>query len=207
MNQHLLLMSLLTLLSPPMAGRLLKKYHKAAGRLAFVAFAYILYAIIFELMPHSFENLGAVSLLIPIMGFLATAIAEQHILKSVHGMGKIMTVFIMLFFLLHSLMDGASIYLASSVQSSQHIHSHHSLGYSVILHRLIAVNLLWIALTPSLGVRKISMFLVTIGLGTIVGYHYSHPILGSFHNSHFLLEGLVSGSLLHFNIGILRKRE
>ena len=205
MNDALLLSSLFILLTPPLLAGVLRKYNALIIFGAGLTFIYIVFTILTELLPETIEHLGYWTLIIPPLGLLVTAISEHKLLKSLSRMNHSLMLLILGLMFLHSLIDGASLYLATWHGVAEGGH-HSPLGISLLLHRFVAVNVLWIALVPSFGKQKLSIFLSTIALGTLIGYKYSKLILDSINNGHYILEAFIIGSLLHFNIGIFRKK-
>ena len=204
MNDILLILSLVLLITPPLFGSFFARYLRVARYLALTAFCYIIYTILFVLIPSAFSHLGYIALLIPPAGFFITQAAEHRLMGSLSRFSWVLLVMVLLFFLSHAVIDGASLFLASNHHGTHH--SHHALGYSILLHRFVAIHIFWVALKPRLPLSFLYSCLAAICAGTLAGYFYSHEILGSFPNSHAVLEAFVAGSLLHFNFGILRRR-
>lgn len=204
MKDILFLTSLVVLFLPPLISPFLIRHKNMAATIALAAFGYIIYAVFLDLLPEAYKHIGPMALITPCLGYGLTWLCEHHIEKNLKVFGQVATAFILFFFLVHSLIDGASLYVMGL---DEHMVHHHkmALGYSVVLHRIVAIHIIWIALLQTAPRATLYVFLLTLGIGTILGFRYSGLVLTQFADGPFYIEAFVSGSLLHMNFGIIRK--
>tara|TARA_B100001094_G_C17957261_1_gene683593 strand:- start:109 stop:738 length:630 start_codon:yes stop_codon:yes gene_type:complete len=187
----------------PLVGRLSEKsrsFHLALMMLLLIILVSILTV---QLLPEVLNMFGILGFSFVLLGLFLTWFAERSLFSK--GAARLPRLFWLFVVILHSLLDGLSIFIASN-----HLHqpigadSHsHSLGWCVVLHRAILIPLLWGHLQPySFGLRVAVM--AVIAACTLIGY-----VGGTF----FLIdprvivavEAVVTGGLLHINLEVLRK--
>jgi len=146
----------------------------------------------FDVLPHTFERIGSVAIILATLGFIGPTLVEKLFSKSADKT-HILTISLgILGLILHASIDGAAIQTATQSTQSE------SLNLAIVLHRLPVGLTIWWLLNPLIGQRWALLTLFFMALATSGGYFLS-MLLETLHSSQgFLsLQAFIAGSLMH----------
>ncbi|MDQ7051200.1 MAG: hypothetical protein Q9M92_17430 [Enterobacterales bacterium] len=120
--------------------------------------------LLFEVLPHTFDNIGYLAFVLAILGFIGPTLIEKLFIKSADKTHLLTISLGILGLLLHASIDGAAIQASSETTQSE------SLTLAIVLHRLPVGLTIWWLLNPLIGQRWALLTLLFMALATSGGY-------------------------------------
>ncbi len=147
--------------------------------------------IIFQVLPETFDLLGVWSILLAILGTSVPGVIE-YLFRAAARKTHLLTLFLgILGLMVHGVIDGTALRMAPDMGSSL-------LPLAILLHRVPISLTLWWLIKPEFGVRITISVLITLLLGTILGFWYSNQLMASLSSTAFAgFQAIVAGTLLH----------
>jgi hypothetical protein len=147
--------------------------------------------IFLEVIPHTYESIGFLALLLPLVGFAGPTLIEKTFHKAADTTHKLTIYLGVAGLLLHAFIDGAAIQTEENSVNN-------SLTLAIILHRLPVGLTIWWMLKPLLGEKYALMTLLMMGVATFAGFGLNQAITDYHDNTIFgLIQAFIAGSLLH----------
>ena len=166
----------------------LKRTDKIVGGIVLVIVGGV---ILLEVIPHTYEAIGILALVLPLIGFAGPTIIEKTFEKAADTTHKLTIYLGVTGLLVHALIDGAAI-------QSDEQNVNNGLTLAIILHRLPVGLTIWWMLKPLLGERYALVTLLMMGMSTFAGYGLNQAITGYHDNTLFaVVQAFIAGSLLH----------
>ncbi len=149
--------------------------------------------IIFQVLPETFAELGIWSIVLAIVGTGLPGVIEFLFRKAAQKTHLLTLTLGVLGLMLHGVVDGCALTLADYNNTGGKL-----LPIAILLHRTPISLTLWWLVKPEFGTRVALMVIMTLLLGTILGYLYSEQLITSLQQPSFMaFEALVAGTLLH----------
>jgi len=145
-----------------------------------------------EILPDAFEVIGALAILLALLGFVGPTLIERLFTKSATKTHLLTILLGILGLIIHASIDGAALH---GIEASG---SHDNLTLAIILHRLPVGLTIWWLLRPLIGEGYSLLTLIAMAIATSGGYLLSMQI-NELHSSSSMLalQAFISGSLLH----------
>jgi hypothetical protein len=146
--------------------------------------------IIFQVLPETFELLGVWSILLAILGTTVPGIIEFLFRKAATKTHFLTLLLGILGLLLHGVIDGSAL--------SMNAQQVNLLALAILLHRVPISLTLWWLVKPEFGTKMAISVLLTLIIGTILGFKYSDLLMTSLSSTSFAgFQAIVAGTLLH----------
>ncbi len=146
--------------------------------------------IIFQVLPDTFVLLGVWSILLAILGTTVPGIIEFLFRKAASKTHLLTLLLGVLGLLLHGVIDGSALRMSNSFSNL--------LAIAILLHRIPISLTLWWLVKPEFGTKMALSVLVTLIIGTVLGFNYSGLLMESLSSTAFAgFQALVAGTLLH----------
>lgn len=200
----LLIVSILILLVGPLLCWLFRRHSQMLTLLDGFNFVAIAGLVLFDILPHAYEDSGAWILLFVLAGLIGPTIFERYVRRAGHGAHMTAVFLAILGLCVHAMLDGAAlieiedlhVHDDEALEPEHHSHGHSHLPLAVILHRIPVGLTVWMLLRPGRGRLMAWGALGLIAICTGVGFELSHSladslvVMGNF-------QALVAGTLLH----------
>lgn len=187
---HVLLLSIVVLFAGPLLYQWLRRggfIAKAFDRLIVAALVVLM---AFLLIPESWEELGALSLLLILGGYLLPGLLEQLVKRAAHAFHTASLVLALAGLALHAMLDGAAL-------TGVHESAHENLALAIVLHRFGVGMMLWMMVQPAYGKRAAYGVLAFVALATLGGYFLSEATMGLRGDAMSVLQAVIIGMIAH----------
>lgn len=141
--------------------------------------------LLFRLLPHLYEDVGPMALVLAAIGFLGFWLVER---QSHEAGARVQNAVMVPAMAVHSLLDGGSLAVAFAIGGDAATPA--MLGGALVLHRLPEGLLLARALTPELGFRRMLHRVALLGAATLAGALGGRALIDA--APHTLLDGFVA---------------
>jgi hypothetical protein len=163
--------------------------------------------VLLELLPQSFEVVGAGAVLVAVAGFVLPNILERVDARLHRGTHTWLAATGLIGLAVHSMLDGVALAMPMLEHAGHAGHSHHhhdelsgtgSTVWAVLMHRLPLGMVLWGLVAPRFGTKMAVAVLSLDAAGLLVGAAAGTMLL-PMADSHALMffQAFVGGSLLH----------
>ncbi len=159
----------------------------------------VLGLVVVHVVPHCMESIGAVAILITLVGFIGPGLVERYLHRAADQTHYATLLLACVGLLAHAFFDGAALTVGDMETQMGHGHGHGaSLALAVVLHRLPVAITVWWLLRPSFGVVVAAGMLVSLALATVSGFVVAGYVSSMVDNRWVvLMQALVAGALLH----------
>ncbi len=131
--------------------------------------AVLLVLLVFLLIPESWAELGLVSLVLMLTGYLVPGLLEKLLAHAADTLHRVSLFIALLGLALHAVLDGAGV-------ATSTLHRPHNLALAIVVHRLSVGLILWMLVQPLFGKRAALAVLGVVSLATVGGYLLSEHI-------------------------------
>jgi len=153
--------------------------------------AVLLVLLVFLLIPESWAELGAGSLLLILAGYLVPGLLEKLIQHAAETLHRVSLIIALVGLTLHAVLDGAGV-AASTLDRPQ------NLALAIIVHRLSVGLILWMLVQPLFGKRVALAVLALVAAATVGGFLLSEHIAGFRGQSAMpVIQALIIGTIGH----------
>lgn len=198
-----LLLSLVVLVGAAIGARALQRRRTVEAFLDGLVLVLIGGTALLVLLPHAFEDLGIVALLLAALGFLGPSLAERAL--SQRRVSRVVLPLALLGLCFHAALDGAA--LATVGDGAHHGGGHaghpaHGLVLAVLVHRLPVGVLIGTTVVHMIGWRLSLVCLGALCGATVAGFMGGEALLATAGGpTEGVVAALLAGGLLHVVIG------
>jgi hypothetical protein len=194
-----LLLSIITLFIGPLIYQWLRHGGFIAKAFDSLIVAVLVVLMAFLLIPESWQQLGSVSVVLILAGYLVPGLLEKLVKRAAHAFHLASLVIALAGLAIHALLDGAALFQGAPGHSD-------NLSLAIALHRFGVGMMLWMMVQPVFGKRVAFAVLVFVSLLTFAGYLLSEAVLGFDADGvmpviQALIIGMIVHSLIHRNHG------
>lgn len=182
----MLILSLAALILGPLLHRMAGGSRRLLAALDGFTLVAIGGLVLVHSLPEAMEQAGWLAALLALLGFFLPASLERWLHNAADAAHRAALLLALGGLALHAILDGAAL--------AQH---RFHLDLAVVLHRLPVGLTIWLLLYPKRGAKAPIFALALLAIATVVGFFGGGKALGELPMAVGLLQGLVSGSLLH----------
>ena len=153
--------------------------------------AVLILLMAFLLIPESWSQLGPLSLVLILTGYLLPGLLEHLVKRAAHTFHLVSLVLALAGLALHAMLDGAVLTVSDGSAGSH-------LSVAIVIHRFGVGMMLWMMVQPVFGKRGALGILAFVSLATLAGYMLSDSVLdleGSYTLS--VIQSLIIGMIVH----------
>jgi len=153
--------------------------------------AVLILLMAFLLIPESWSQLGPMSLVLILTGYLLPGLLEHLVKRAAHTFHLVSLVLALVGLALHAMLDGAVLTVSDGSAGSH-------LSVAIVIHRFGVGMMLWMMVQPVFGKRGALGILAFVSLATLAGYMLSESVLhleGSYTMS--VIQSLIIGMIVH----------
>jgi hypothetical protein len=153
--------------------------------------AVLILLMAFLLIPESWSQLGPLSLVLILTGYLLPGLLEHLVKRAAHTFHLVSLVLALAGLALHAMLDGAVLTVSDGSAGSH-------LSVAIVIHRFGVGMMLWMMVQPVFGKRGALGILAFVSLATLAGYMLSDSVLdleGSYTMS--VIQSLIIGMIVH----------
>jgi len=153
--------------------------------------AVLILLMAFLLIPESWSQLGPLSLVLILTGYLLPGLLEHLVKRAAHTFHLVSLMLALVGLALHAILDGAILTVSDGAAGSH-------LPMAIVIHRFGVGMMLWMMVQPVFGKRGALGILAFVSLATLAGYALSESVLdleGSYTLS--VIQPLIIGMIVH----------
>lgn len=187
----MLLLSIVSLFIGPLLYQWLGHGGFAAQAVDKLIIAVLIVMMAFLLIPESWAELGYLSLVLILAGYLVPGLLEQTIKKAAHTFHIVSLLLALLGLALHASLDGAVLAIDQNGATI-------NLSLAIVLHRFGVGMMLWMMVQPVFGKSAAFAVLGFVSLATVGGFLLSDLVLG-LESDHAIsvIQALIIGMIVH----------
>lgn len=187
----MLLLSIISLFVGPILYQWVRAGGFAAKALDSLIIAALMLLMAFFLIPESWAELGYISIVLILAGYLAPGVLEHLIKKAAHTLHMVSLVLALSGLALHAMLDGAVLNAGGNEIAN-------NLSLAIVIHRFGVGMMIWMMVQPLFGKRVALGVLGFASLATVGGFLLSENLLG-LEGTYTLtvIQALVIGMIVH----------
>jgi hypothetical protein len=176
-------------------GPLLYQWLRGGGLIA-KAFDSAIIAVLvllmaFLIVPESWAQLGPLSVLLILSGYLLPGVMEHLVKRAAHTFHLVSLLLALAGLALHAMLDGAILTVSNGSSGS-------NLAFAIVIHRFGVGMMLWMMVQPVFGKRGAFGILGFVALATIAGYVLSETVLDLEEGYAIsIMQALIIGMIVH----------
>jgi drug/metabolite transporter (DMT)-like permease len=204
-----LLASLLLLVCTPLIVQAASRYRRASQVLAFFLILGISYTILTHIIIENMEAYGWGAVIAAVAGVLLLGVGDDYFFSHPEKKSGIFLVLVQIFLFLHAMIDGAALVGSELSLASPIVPAHHhtqELSMSILLHRLLFEVFIWKYFLDRHGKRAALAVLISVAIGTILGFFLSKALFSMIPSYFGLFEAFIGGALLHLVYDYFKER-
>lgn len=176
-------------------GPLLYQWLRGGGLIA-KAFDSAIIAVLvllmaFLIVPESWAQLGPLSVLLILSGYLLPGVMEHLVKRAAHTFHLVSLLLALAGLALHAMLDGAILTVSNGSSGS-------NLAFAIVIHRFGVGMMLWMMVQPVFGKRGAFGILGFVALATIAGFVLSEMVLDLEEGYAIsIMQALIIGMIVH----------